>query len=425
MRVLLVSGWQIHPARSGGTLRSFGLANSLAHNGFEVAVYSLAGRRPDYLARRASAVQVWPEGIEEYVDRSPAGLLTQLGSSALGWPPLLSAARLRLGAASPGGVLLPRRLRAQIDSSDVVICDFPFLHSVFDARGARGKLRVLSTHNIEHHVYADDRFWSRRLRAAVRANELRAARRCDLLVACCEADVRFFEEHARPRRSVVVPNGIDTRRLGGIEVHRQETRAELGLADDVRLFLFTASSWPPNREAYAYLLDFAQRRGSFLVEKGIHLLVIGNVVGEPVRLPGFTATGRVERAEPYFAAADAALNPMFSGAGTNVKVCEFMAARLPLVTTLFGARGYEIEDGSTGFLFERDGLEATLARVRGLFDTDPQALKRIAVEAHSRNLHAIEMDVCVRPLVAAIGEEMTVRRGAHCDVVSPAQLPTG
>ena len=78
----------------------------------------------------------------------------------------------------------------------------------------------------------------------------------------------------------------------------------------------------------------------------------------PVRRPGLTATGKVDVIEPYFAAADAALNPMWSGAGTNVKMCEFIALRLPVATTALGARGFRVTDGETGFLFERPTLHA-------------------------------------------------------------------
>jgi glycosyltransferase involved in cell wall biosynthesis len=36
---------------------------------------------------------------------------------------------------------------------------------------------------------------------------------------------------------------------------------------------------------------------------------------------------------------DYAINPMFSGAGTNVKMFEYMAAGLPIISTPFGVRG--------------------------------------------------------------------------------------
>jgi glycosyltransferase involved in cell wall biosynthesis len=176
----------------------------------------------------------------------------------------------------------------------------------------------------------------------------------------------------------------------------------LGIPDDVRIILFTASRWGPNREAFDFLLTFARENGDLLRQVRIHLLVVGNVVPTPVRLPNLTATGKVAVVEPYFAAADAAINPISSGAGTNVKMCEFIALRLPIVTTAFGARGFRIEDGTTGFLFERPALRQTLSRLAQLFDEAPGRLREVAERALLENRHAIDMDACVEPLMAAM-----------------------
>jgi glycosyltransferase involved in cell wall biosynthesis len=40
--------------------------------------------------------------------------------------------------------------------------------------------------------------------------------------------------------------------------------------------------------------------------------------------------------------ADYAINPIFSGAGINVKMLEYMAAGLPIISTAFGARGIDL-----------------------------------------------------------------------------------
>jgi glycosyltransferase involved in cell wall biosynthesis len=403
-KVLFLSGLQVFPTLSGGTLRSFALANALGRHGLDVSVHSLVGRKQDYLARRPSEVQAWPEGIREYVDRGTPGFLAQYGSYGLGLPPLWLTGWLRAAAASPAGALLPARLRERLSWCDVVLADFPFVHPVFGAPGARGKLHVLSTHNVEHHLFEGRAGWrARACRAAVRAVEVRAARACHVLVACCTGDLEFFQAQAPGRRTVLVPNGVDLRRFQGIRAHRAEARRELGLPDGVKVFLFTASKWGPNREAFDYLLRFAGAHARLLAEQRIHILAVGNVAPGPIRLPGFTATGRVERMEPYFAAADAAINPMLSGAGTNVKMCEYLALRLPVLSTRFGARGLHVADGETGFLFDKGGLVGALSRVRRLFDQDPGRLRGIADEAYVRNRTSIDMDVCVEALVEAIG----------------------
>jgi glycosyltransferase involved in cell wall biosynthesis len=46
-----------------------------------------------------------------------------------------------------------------------------------------------------------------------------------------------------------------------------------------------------------------------------------------------------------FMAADVALNPMVSGAGSNLKILDYMAHRLPVISTAFGARGFDLQAG--------------------------------------------------------------------------------
>ena len=402
-KVLFLSGLQIHPPVAGGNLRSFALVNALRHHGLEVFVYSLAGRKKDYLSGRPSSIQTWPEGAEEFVDRGPLGFLGQYASNVLALPPVWITAYLRAAAASPRERLLPVPLRDKLVWCDAVVADFPFAYPVFLAPSSRGRLRVVSTHNVEHHMYAGWRWWPGRWkRRTVRRIELAAAEACDILVSCSEHDKEFFEKHARIGRSVLVPNGTNVRRFRGIESLRGGARRALGVTDDVRMFLFTASKWGPNHEAFEYLAEFAKNNAELLRREGIHLFVVGNVTAKPLRLPGFTATGRVESVEPYFAAADAALNPVDTGAGTNVKMSEFIAARLPILTTRFGARGFRIEDGRTGFVFDRERLATALSNVRRLFDREPALLRRIAEQAYAQNEDAIDMDLGIRTLVEAV-----------------------
>jgi glycosyltransferase involved in cell wall biosynthesis len=430
LKVLFVSWLQIHPPASGGNLRSYALANALGRQGLEVFVYSVTGRKKEYLARLPPGIQVWPEGVEEYVDRRVPSFVAQYGSYSLHLPPLWMTAYLRAAAASPGGVLLPAVLREKIAWCDAIVADFPFVHPVFRAPSARGRLRVLSTHNVEHQMFDGQRGWrSRVLRQAVRKVELEAAEASDILVTCCTEDREYFEANATVRRSVLVPNGIDPRRFRGFEAHRAATRQALGLAEDVMVFLFTGSKYGPNREAFEFLLEFARHHSPLLAEQRIHILVVGNLVRHPVRLPGFTATGRVDVVEPYFAAADAALNPLSTGTGTNVKMCEYLATRLPIVSTRFGARGFVLRDGETAFLFDRERLPAVLTRARRLFDEDPGRLRQMAADAFAHNQRVIDMDRSVQGLVEAMVEARqhpaAGERAALLGARRPAPWPPG
>jgi glycosyltransferase involved in cell wall biosynthesis len=53
------------------------------------------------------------------------------------------------------------------------------------------------------------------------------------------------------------------------------------------------------------------------------------------------ALGFVDRLAPLLSAADVAVNPIQSGSGSNLKLAEYVAAGLPVITTPIGLRGYE------------------------------------------------------------------------------------
>jgi glycosyltransferase involved in cell wall biosynthesis len=401
-RVLIVSPLQLHPTLGGGHLRTFSLANALARRGAEVFVYSFNGRKTEYLARVPSGTQVWPhDGVPEYVNRSVLGFLAGYSSYWFDLPPVWLIGYLHTACGSRRTMLLPRLLREKLAWCDILIADSPFTYPVFNTAAAKRCLHVLNLHNVEHHLFERTGRWrDRYVGATVRKIELAAAACADLVISCSEQDAQYFETNCEVRRSLLVPNGIDVERFRFPLETRAIMRSRLGFPHDrVRVVLFTASKWGPNQEAFDFLLAFSETHERELVDHGIHLLVVGSVAETPISHPALTATGRVAEAEPFFAAADAAINPVNTGGGTNVKMGEFIAARLPVLATSFGARGYRIEHARTGFIFERENLLPALIELRKLFDTDLAHLKKMSDDAFRENQHVINMDECVLPLM--------------------------
>jgi glycosyltransferase involved in cell wall biosynthesis len=83
------------------------------------------------------------------------------------------------------------------------------------------------------------------------------------------------------------------------------------------------------------------------------LFVVAGGVGDVLKISGLPHNVRItgalseENKVAWLAAADIAINPMFSGSGTNIKMLDFMAAGLPTVSTPTGARG--IDSSETAF----------------------------------------------------------------------------
>src|SRR4051812_45966025 len=85
-KICIISGVQLWPPQSGGQLRTATLAEALGEHGYEVSVYSLTGRKAEYLQRQPSALYERALRVSEYVDRSWRNAFWQLLTYRLGLP---------------------------------------------------------------------------------------------------------------------------------------------------------------------------------------------------------------------------------------------------------------------------------------------------------------------------------------------------
>jgi len=381
VKILVISGLQIYPPESGGMLRTSSLIGALTARGYDVTVYSMMGRKPDYLARKRSGTEVINERLSEYVDRGRFWAALQFATYRLGLPPFWITTVL--------STYMPSKLKELLAAHDAVIIDFPFL---YPATRSTKKPVALNTHNVEADLWPSS--WIKRWVAKI---ERRAARNVQHVFCCSESDRAFFAPLAGANRTSVVPNGINLARFAGITEERSAMRAKLGYKPEDRVLLFAASTFAPNVEALVWLEGFVAEHQALLMEKNLHFLVVGSVSKQPFERPRLKALGKVERIEPYFAVADLAYNGVLRGSGTNVKTAEFIAASLPIITSPAGMRGYDLIDGVDCIAFTPDTFAKILAE-NTLLD-DPGKLDAMTKSAYEKNKRLIDMTWCIEPLV--------------------------
>ena len=193
--------------------------------------------------------------------------------------------------------------------------------------------------------------------------ELDAAEACDILVTCCRRRQGVLRARARGvRHSILVPNGIDVRRFRGIEAHRAETRRALGMRRRRDGVPVRRQQVGPQCRGIRRPARLRRANAELLTREGIHILVVGSVAAEPVRIPGLTATGRVDVVEPYFAAADAALNPDSQRRRDELE--DVRVHREPFADRHHGLRGPRIPDRGwqNGLRVRRGGPGAAHSR---------------------------------------------------------------
>lgn len=183
---------------------------------------------------------------------------------------------------------------------------------------------------------------------AAEAAEMFLLSRADLVTAVSAEDAAHFSATAGAPVPVLV-NGVSP-----------PATAPAAVRDGV---VFTGSGHGPNREALEFVFSHV---APALPDTRFHVIggVGENVPPESVP-PNVVLTGVVseERKNELLASAAVAINPMFSGGGSNLKLPEYFAWDLPVVSTAFGARGFDVADGVHLRIAGREDFAETLRRL--------------------------------------------------------------
>ena len=338
-KILIISGVKVFPAESGGHLRTSSIAKALARLGYKVHLYSFAGRREHYKAGKPPYLveDVEPGLIEETHLGWGIGLI-QAFFRRLGVPRVWQFEMMRRG-------WIPSRMKKAMREADLIIADRPFVPIV--PGPWRSKPWILLSHNLEFELLAAGPPADQARVAWMKKIETAAPAQFEEILACAESDQTFFQSLDGDRRMTIpiIRCGVDAKAYQMAEGVRERVRGKLGVAPDERLLIFTGSAFGPNITALVALKAFFQAHEAWLREARIRLLIAGSMEKQPGRDGVIIITGSVPEMLPYFAAADAGLNPVTTGSGANVKLFEYLAARLTVISTPFGVRGSELVPG--------------------------------------------------------------------------------
>ena len=170
------------------------------------------------------------------------------------------------------------------------------------------------------------------LRAATRLSS-----RPDVVVSNSEAGLAAHRELGyRPRRTLVIPPGVDLDRFRPDEGARASVRRELGLPDDAPLVLHVARVDP--------MKDHANARAALGSLPGVYMAAVGAGTADLPDAPRLLRLGERSDVARLFAAADLNLSSSAYGEGLSNALAEGMAAGLPAVSTDVGDAARLISD---------------------------------------------------------------------------------
>ena len=267
--------------------------------------------------------------------------------------------------------------------AEAVIISHPWVYPYVPRRP--GQKLIYDAHNCEYVVkrqILSDTAAGRKLVEEVRELEQNLCRSADLIFACSNDDAdQFVSLYGIERDKIVlVPNGVDVQDIQPASpAEREWAKQEFGLPLDHPIVIFIGSGYGPNTEAADFLVkEVAPRLGN------CRIVIAGSVrdsyrASHPSPVPDnvvWLGIVETDRRLAFYHAADIALNPMFSGSGTNLKMLDYFAAGLPVVSTPAGARGLELSADDCIVC----PAEQFVAKIQELLN-DPAECRRLSTNA--------------------------------------------
>jgi glycosyltransferase involved in cell wall biosynthesis len=232
----------------------------------------------------------------------------------------------------------------------VIIISHPWVYPYINKR--RDQILIYDAQNCEYLVKKEilgRSLVARFLLRVVKTIEGKLCQASDLIFACSDGDKNRFTQiyGVTVNKIFVIPNGVD---IGEIrpssQSEKQTAKAAIGL-EDKQTVLFVGSNYKPNIEATDFIVKVLAPelpRLQFLIMGGVgdtYLPTLRRSADLVPRNMTFFGTVDEELRNTIYKASDIAINPMFSGSGTNTKMFDYMAAGIPVITTHRGARGIE------------------------------------------------------------------------------------
>ncbi len=355
-KVLVLSTYSCYPPRGGGQQRLYNIYSLLAKE-FNVTICSIIETNKQY-----------------------QNLFLDNGLRQICIPQSIDHARYQREAEEKVGVNLydvamidfvefskeyVEKVKELAIDSDIIVFSHPYLWPLNKFIGSN-KTIIYEAHNLEY-LLKKDYIKDSKYITEIYNTEKEASLRSDIVICTSKEDKENLIEiyGSKSEKILITPNGVDTLMIHYIKNEERKIQKELTGLSDATTVLFIGSWHPPNLEALKFITDELCRR-----HVKYKFLVVGSVkdyyLNEYGKLPkNVLAFGTVDEDEKYeiYKLADIAINPMFSGSGTNLKMLDYMSAGIPVVSTPIGARGLDIENEVHALICPAEEFQANISRL--------------------------------------------------------------
>lgn len=212
--------------------------------------------------------------------------------------------------------------------------------------------KIITLHNVDHlnfmnqiYLYRNSviRFARNRVATKLKEHEFAMISKFDLLIVVSSVDKEIYISKGIPGNKIdVIPNGVDCDYLNQAKFVNRD------MLGHPNTFFMGKLSYQPNITAIRIYLEHIHPTIKKEIPR-IKFYVIGGYsskwlreyskIDDSVKIIGF-----VEDVRPYIYNADVCIAPLTSGSGTRFKILEHMAMSKPIVSTMIGAEGLEVEN---------------------------------------------------------------------------------
>ncbi len=355
-KILVLATYSCYPPRGGGQQRVYNIYSRLAKK-FDVTICSILESDKEYqnLILKNGLKQICiPQSIEHARSQWEIEGKTGLNLYDL----------LMIDYVEKSGNYI-EKVQKLAEEADIIIFSHPYLFVMKNWISLDEKIIVYESHNVEYILkkeYAGP-YYSQEVFDV----EKEAAEKADLIFTTSDEDKENLIQlySIDPNKILITPNGVDASKIDMISVEEKEClKKEVGLSD-YHTILFIGSWHPPNLEALKFILDNVINKFPdciFLVVGSIKHYYIHEYEDFPKNVLAFGVVDEDEKYEIY-KLADLAINPMFSGSGTNLKMLDYMSAGIPTISTPIGARGLDIENGKHALICSEDKIHEQIAEL--------------------------------------------------------------
>ncbi|WP_077218258.1 glycosyltransferase [Acidithiobacillus albertensis] len=360
MRILQVTPYPTLKPIHGGQIRASQISHALRMSGHKVKSIALYDENYN---------DVGPEDIKLPNRSNPWNLCESILSDYFG------------GEIARKDIAILSALRKIVDEFEprIIIVEQPwFFSAVQNVVKSNSNIKlVYSSQNVEWRLKNDllqrygcvDRDL---LVEKIRCVEESAARAADLVVACTNEDLLFYENIVSKKNfnGILACNGVEP------FSYKHEHVLELHENLNKKLLVFVSSAHLPNVHGFWEMigldLSFLMPDEKVLVIGSVGSIILNNNIQESVSsidIEKFFIAGVLEKVELHslVSASHIVLLPITCGEGSNLKTAEALESGLPIVATSKAMRGYE-DAMALDHVYIADNQESFRAAIRTALD---------------------------------------------------------